>query len=209
MIIDNVKPIINARISKIETINTITVLVTLNKSVTGYNQGTGARLKAYLPNTVNSNMMLYIPTQAEPTILAKDFKFSPDTSDQSVLSVISGADIALTSEGDIAVLPSGDVKVVTGTANLIQAAILKIRTPIGSLIQNPNYGLGILAGTSTAEFDISQNFKKIEAAFASDDRYGSVLASRIAKKGPSVEIDIVLGLPDLDAVLPININLKQ
>ena len=152
---------------------------------------------------------MYIPTIQGPTILAEDFKFSPDISDQSVLAAIAKSDIALTSDGDIAVLPSGDVRIATGIANLTQAATLKMVTPRGSLIQHPRYGFGILPGTNTAEFDTKTAFSSIEEAFISDGRFDSVLASRITKQGNTVAIDIALGLPNTDAILPLSINLRQ
>jgi hypothetical protein len=209
MVLDETKVPVNARIKTIEIIDNITVLVTLDQDVSGYGQSTNAKLKAYLPNTVNSNMMLYIPTNSAPNVLASDFKFSPDMDDQTVLSAIAGTDIMLNSEGDIAVLPSGDVKVSGGIANLVQAAKLKLTTPKGSLIQHPDYGLGVMAGTPTQEFDVNEAFADIERAFADDDRFDSVLASRITKKGGTVTIDVALQPPQTNSVLPLTVNLRK
>lgn len=209
MVVDDIKVPVSARIKKIQIVDTVTVLLTLDRDVTGYGSDSGARIKAFLPNTVNSNMMIYIPTASTPTILAEDFKFSPDVSDQSVLGAIAGADIALTSEGDLAVMPSGDVRIVSGIANLLQAAKLKLVTPKGSIIQHQDYGLGVMAGTPTGEFDANDAFSRIEESFGQDDRFGSVLASRVSKKGGTVEIDVALGLPNTDAILPLTVNLRQ
>jgi hypothetical protein len=209
MILDDTKVPVNARIKTIEIVDNITVLVTLNQDVSGYGQSTNARIKAYLPNTVNSNMMMYIPTSSAPNVLASDFKFSPDTDDQSVLAAIAGTDIMLNSEGDIAVLPSGDVKVAGGIANLVQAAKLKLTTPKGSLIQHPDYGLGILAGSPTQEFDANETFADIERAFADDDRFDSVLASRVTKRGGVVTIDVALQPPQTNSILPLTVNLRK
>jgi hypothetical protein len=200
---------LNARIKKIEVVDNVTVYLTLDKDATGYGESTATTLRAYLPNTVNSNMLIYIPTDSQPTVLGQDFKFSPDINDQSVLAAISGSDILLTSEGDIAVMPSGDVRTAVGVANLIQAATLKLVTPIGSLVQHPTYGLGVLAGTPTSEFDVNTTFGYIEQAFGADDRFQSVLASKISKRGNTVTIDVALQMPNTDSILPLTINLRQ
>lgn len=202
-------PQLNARIKQIEVINTVTVLLTLDTTATGYGQSAAAQMQAYLPGTINSNMLIYVPSASAPTVLAQDFKFAPDINDQTVLAAIAGTDILLNSEGDIAVTSTGDVKVASGVANLLQAATLVLETPLGSLIQYPSYGLGVLPGTAFSDYDINAGFKQIQAAFASDDRFSGVLASRIFKIGPISKIDIALALPNTNAILPLSVNLRQ
>lgn len=195
-----------AKIASIQQINETLFFIGIDQIATGFNQSVGAFFTAHLPNTVNSGMLIYIPTATQPTVLGSNYQYSPSIVDQGTLSMISGSDILLSSSGDIVTLPTGDVKIATGMANLIQAATLKLVTPLGSLITHPAYGLGILPGTPTTEFNARTTLTNIEKSFSQDNRYQSVLAARVQKNGPVASISVILGINNGSSVLPLSVT---
>lgn len=205
---DTIHTPLAAKIKTIDVINVSTTLLGLDVNATGYGKSTNAFIQAFLPGTVNSGMMIYIPTQTTPTILRQDFQFSPDIKDQTILSAISKIDFMLTTEGDLATTSNGNVRYSYGIANLIQAANLKILTPVGSILQYPNYGFGLQSGTNTALIDAKNVTKFLQQSFGSDQRYSGVLASRVVKSGPSLKLDLILGLPNIDTPLPLSVTLR-
>jgi len=208
MIKNSIDQPVSARIRRIEVIDNITVLVSLTASVTGYSEEKGTVLHAYLPGTVNTTSVLYVPTDRVSQLLTGDFRIAPSIEDQRVMNIISGTDLLLTSSGDFAVTSGGDVRVATGMTNLVQAAMLKMRTPKGSLVAYPDYGLGINGGDNTADVDVGLVNQSLQEAFLGDDRFTGVLASRIQKSGPTLSITALVGLPELDLTLPINATFR-
>jgi hypothetical protein len=201
-------PPVNARILKIETIDNQTVLVTLNKDVTGYSGEKQSYLQGFLPGTINSTSVVYIPSAAPSQLSSDDFRIAPSIKDQQVLNIISQSDLLLTSSGDLAVSSGGDYKIATGMANLVQAAVLKLRTPRGSLVSYPNFGLGVSVGANTNDIDVNIINQSLSAAFASDPRFSGVLASKIRKIGPALDISVALALPQTGLILPINTQIR-
>lgn len=208
MIQDNYHESISAKIQKIEIITKTKTLITLDKDVTGYNEDTEAYLLSYLPGTVNSNMMIYIPSSAPPSELYDGHKLNPGYDDQNYISAIAGVDFALDSSGDIAMNQLGDINLSYGVANLVQAAKLKLLTPLGSLLNYPGYGSAVTAGFSTAEVDVKAIQQSIKQTFSTDGRFGPILASKIEKIGPVLSIDLIISLPDSDTTLPISVAVK-
>jgi hypothetical protein len=208
MIEDNYHESVTAKIKKIEILTKNKALITLDQDVTGFSESTEAYLLSYLPGTINSNMMIYIPSDTAPTTLFEGHKLNPDYDDQNSISAIAGVDLGLTSSGDIAMNQMGDISLSYGVANLYQAARLKLLTPVGSLLNYPGYGSAVSAGFSTAEVDVKAIQEAIKMSFATDGRFGPILASRIEKSGPVLAIDLIISLPDSDTTLPISIALK-
>ena len=199
---------LSAKIKEINQITAAQTILTLDVDATGYGVDQAAQMQAYLPGTVNSNMLIYIPSTETPRLITDSFKLGADISDQSVLSAIAGVDFMLTTSGDLAITSRGDIRLAMGTDNLMQAAKLKLVTPLGSLLAYPGYGLGVEPGTSSALVDAQAAHNALQQSFAQDPRYSGILASKINKLGSVFAINLVLGLPNTDTTLPLNVNLR-
>jgi len=201
-------PFLNARVRNIQSLSQTSHLVDIDQDATGYSESVSATVKYYRSGTINSNMMLYIPSDGAPSTIFETLRLAPEVNDQSVVAAMAQVDIALTTEGDLAMLPNGDVEISAGMANIIQAGKLKLVTPLGSLLQHPNYGVGIQAGTSTADITAQKVSASLATTFALDPRFGEILYSKISKSGPTLRIDVMIDVPQTGLSLPLSVNLR-
>jgi phage baseplate assembly protein W len=56
-----------------------------------------------------------------------------------------GRDVVLSGDGDLVVWPSGSLGSIEGPPNCVQALTDRLKTPVGSLPMDPNYGTGFQA----------------------------------------------------------------
>ncbi len=199
------------RITKLDPINSTMVIVYLDGDEDLDRFGTmgGAKLHAYKPDTVNSTMQLYIPSQ-EPlpnsNITSTDI---PGVDAFTPLLEAGGVDLLLTPTGDLAVTPDGDCKLAVGLQNLIQRVRIAIATPRGSLPQHPSFGLGLKAGMSTADLDAKQLLEATRGLFRDDPAFSGVLGARVQKSGPGMKVSLSIGIAGQDIVLPVSVDVRR
>jgi hypothetical protein len=161
-----------------------------------------ARMRVYAPDTVNSSMLIAIPSD-QPVSVPGKIKTSVGIEDLNGLAQLAKVDLMLDSTGDIVMGPD-DVKLSVGLTNLVQAANLKLQTAVGSLLQHPTYGNPVQAGSPTSEVDTSAALNAIRQAFGQDPRFSGIQAAEIKKNGPAVEIKILVGVSNTDINLPLS-----
>lgn len=199
------------RITKIEQISAGMVFVTVDgdPDMGRYTPLGQAVVHAYLPDTVNSSMQLYIPSQkaiSEQELTAKSI---PGVNDFTHLLDAGGVDLLLTSKGDLAITPDGDCKLAIGLANLVQRVRVAITTPRGSLPQHPTYGLAIRPGTSTADVDAKQLLEATKSLFKDDPSFTGVFAASVNKDGTAANLSVAVGVAGSDAYLPVSVEIKR
>lgn len=192
------------KITAIQKISEISTVVQFDgdANLSILNSNDNPYLKAYLPDTVNSEMLIAIPSDSPVNVQGK-IKLHPGTQDLNGLAQISKTDFLLMSDGDIAITASGDVKLATGLTNITQAAILKLRTKRSDLIQDPSYGNSIQVGTSTAEINSKQALKDLSAQFTSDPRFTGLLAGTVIKQGTAAVMQLLVGISGSQINLPL------
>lgn len=164
-----------------------------------------ASLQAFLPNTVNSQKVIYIPDDRQPSsgptagIVKGIDNFDP-------LLQISGIDLLLDNKGDLVITNEGDFKYAYGMQNIVQRIKLALSTPQGTLLQHPAYGINVAVGQSTADVNPEDIAKSITQMFANDSTFTGVKAIRINKNGPVVEIFVSIGIAGLNDAIPIQVN---
>jgi hypothetical protein len=86
-------------------------------------------LHAFLPDTVNSQQLIYIPSDQEPS--GDDFltKSIPGVNQFDDLIAVGGVDLLLTQDGDLAITDDGDCRLAIGLTNIIQQVRTAIATP--------------------------------------------------------------------------------
>lgn len=173
-----------------------------------YTIAANATLHAYLPDTVNSNQQIFIPsTSAVPEeMLIRDVA---GINSFNTLLEAGGADLALTSSGDLVVTPDGDTPWVVGLNNLIQQVRIVLATSQGSLLQHPDFGLLVPVGASTADVDAKQLLSMTRKAFAQDPDFTGVFYASVDKSGPIVRQVIHVGVRGVDQLFPVGLEVVR
>lgn len=168
-----------------------------------------AAIHFYRPNTVNSQMMIYIPSDAEPAQQDYATKSIPGLANLQQVIAAGGVDLQLTNSMDLAVTPDGDCKLAIGLTNLVQRVRIAFATPPGGLLQHPNFGLGLIPGTSTADLNAKAVFDRAQAYFRSDSGFRGVQSVLVKKNGPTLGISLSLGVRGVSQLLPVTLEVKQ
>lgn len=161
-----------------------------------------AKIKGYLPNTVNSSMLIAIPSQADP-INQDQVNLGPGLDQLNSVAQLSKIDFLLTDQGDIALSPNGDIKKASGLTNLSQAAKIKLFTVQGSMLHRPDFGNPLQAGVSIANFNAKQYLIQLSNMFGQDERFTGILISNVNVKGPSVDVNLLIGTSNTGINLPV------
>jgi hypothetical protein len=198
------------RITSIEAVNPTMYFVNLDgeDDLARFTTMGSAKLHAYLPDTVNSQMMVYIPSSrvVEDELTTKSI---PGVNDFTPLLDAGGVDLLLTSAGDMAITDDGDWKLAIGLTNLVQRVRIAFATPKGSLPQHPDYGLGLNVGQSTADMDAKQLLAAAKAMFRDDNDFAGVFAASILKSGPALRMSVSVGIAGQDIVIPVSVDVKR
>lgn len=206
---DTKKPVVR-KIRSIDQYSSIESIINFEpvggESLSGYKASENARIKTFLPNTVNSLKLIAIPSQESPTINGK-VRLGAQIEDLNGIARTAKTDFLLNSAGDIVFTTGGDVKTAEGLTNLIQAALIKLRTKPGFLVQHPEFGAAIDPGTPTSEIDLKAVYEFIQSSFAEDERFSGILSSQIEKVGNSVTIKLLLGIAGSDSLLPLETSI--
>lgn len=166
-----------------------------------------AKLEAFLPGTVNSQQVIYIPsdvdapddpgTKAVPGVDAFD----------SLLSV-GGVDLLLTPDGDLAITPDGDCRLAYGLTNIVQSIRLALNTPKGSLLQHPEYGLSLPVGVSVADVDAEELLKAAKEMFSRDPMFSGVRSASVIKEGSTVKLILDIGIAGTSQFIPVSVAVR-
>jgi phage baseplate assembly protein W len=198
------------RIANIQEIYSGYVEVSLDgdDNLANFTTASNAILEAFLPGTVNSQQLIYIPSTEQAAEDPKT-KAIPGIDEFDPLLQVSGVDLLLTQTGDLAITPDGDCRLAYGLQNIVQTVKLALSTPNGSLINHPNYGLKIQVGDSTADVTAQDIVKSAVALFEGDPTFTKVDSATVVKDGPSVTITIVVGIAGISNLVPITFSLVK
>lgn len=194
-------------ITQITEVSANFVIVELDGSSAGYNVTHEAKMITFLPGTVNSQMLMFIPSSA-PT--SKDFQAKPvpGVEDFDGFLKLGGIDLLLTPKGDVVIGPDGDFRLSYGLTNIVQTARLIITTPRGSLLQHPDFGLGLVPGVSTADIDATAIFQSIEQTFQSDPMFAGITGASLQKAGPVTRLSIAVNVRGSSNAVPIALDIE-
>lgn len=173
-----------------------------------YKVAANAYIHAFLPDTVNSQQLIYIPSDipvADNSELAK----IPGLDAFDDLLEVGGVDMLLTTNNDLAVTNDGDCRLAYGLSALVQRARIALGTPRGTLMRHPTFGLPIVAGQSIADLDIQDLASACKELFAADPAFNGVSAVSIAAAGPVVNISLGLYVQGQDLPISLAIEVKK
>ena len=174
-----------------------------------YTTLTNASLQAFLPNTVNSQQTIFIPSDTQP----KDQEFTTQTipgidySDN--LLAVGGIDLLLTPANDLVITPDGDTRWAVGLTNIVQKVRLALSTVQGTLALHPEYGLPLQAGMSLADLTAAQVVQAAKGMFAGDATFTGIQAASISISGPVAQMSIAVNVAGTSQSIPISQQIRQ
>ena len=207
-IVSDTQPPVTRKIVNVEKIGDNNFLITVDglDNLDVFQTSANARIKGYLPGTVNSQNQIYLPV---------DFPSDPDDRTFEIANIPSTAlnklakvDFLLTDNFDIAINSVGDFRLASGLTNLIQALKLKIRTKKGTLLRHLDYGVGLEHGVSVADIENGEIIKSLNAMIESDSRFQSIDRLSIKLNGSTMSIDMSVIIANGTGVLPISFDIK-
>lgn len=163
-----------------------------------------AILQSFLPNTVNSQQTIYIPSDQEPK--TGDFRTTdiPGVDTQDELIAVGGADLLLSPRGDLVVTPDGDARWAVGLNNVVQQARLALGVRQGSLNQHPEFGLPLKVGQSVADLDPSEVIRAAEAMFANNPTFAGVSSAALKVADGVAQLGVNVIVASTGQVIPIS-----
>jgi hypothetical protein len=203
------QPQTTRRIINIEKISATNYLITVDglDNLDVFTFSDNAKMRAFLPGTVNSQDQIFIPSEAPATdtVLSRPI---PATKGDPLVG-LSKVDWLLTESGDIATDSYKDFKLSFGMTNIMQALKMKFATPPNRLLKHPNYGAGLTHGVSAADLSGQDVVQQIIRSIQDDPRFGDILNLTISKKGPTFEVNLAVALADGSGIFPINFVLNN
>jgi hypothetical protein len=175
-----------------------------------YKIADGAYLKAYLPGTVNSSNVIFIPSDLQTP--AYDQISIPTSVANVDLVALSKVDWLLQpnsngSGADLAVTNTGDFRLAAGIPNLVQALTTTMSSVAGTSYANPTFGAAVKPGSSIADFKAQDIYNSITNAITSDPRFSGITGLQINQQGPSLSINLAVGIAGVAGVFPIGFQL--
>lgn len=167
-----------------------------------------AKLEAFTPGTVNSQQVIYIPSE-NVTDQDPELRAVPGVDAFDPYLQIGGIDLLLTPDGDLAMTPDGDCKLAFGLTNIVQTVKLALATAQGSLLQHPDYGLKIPVGISNADFSPEQLLAATKDLFNNDPSFTGVKSASVVENGNTVSVTLEIGITGISKYLPVTIDVKR
>lgn len=199
------------QITSIDIVSSVEAIITVKgeADLARFTIANNARLKAFLPNTINSNQLIAIPS-ASAINIPGNMRINPDKEDLTLITLTAKADFMLNfnkqNTADIA-FTGADVKIARGMTNITQAANIKVLTPRGDLLQDPTFGNPIRVGSSTADINVAEVLTQLSSMYEQDPRFHNIIAGRTLLKTNALIVDMVLGIQNSQAYLPFTVSI--
>ncbi len=166
-----------------------------------------ARLSAFLPDTTNSQQLIYIPSDIEPVDDNAITKAIPGVNEFDPMVAACGVDLLLDSTNDLVITPDGDCRFAAGIQALLQYVRVALAVTRGDLLLHPDFGLPIYVGMSTADLDPSTVLTAVRRMFAEDPSIATVTAVSVVKDGPTATINASIIASGTDRPVPLSFEI--
>jgi len=202
----NTIPTFTRKITAIEKITDTNYLITVDGIADLYllTKNHQAKVKTFLPGTVNSQNQIYIPSDEAVTDEPRTYDIPYLDGDS--LTGFSKIDWLLDDNGDIVLNSFGEVGLANGTTNLIQALKMKVQTQKGQLLSDTSFGLGITPGVMTNDISVQNVLKNLTAMVLQDSRFEGIEKIEMNVLPPDLSITIVARLKNGRGILPISFS---
>lgn len=163
---------------------------------------------SYIPNTTNSRQFIYIPSADASEDFDWQTKTIPGVDYFDPMVRVGGMDIQVDDSGDI-VIVGGTTRLAIGLNNVIQQLKIGIGTPQGSLARHPEFGFGVLAGTSTADLSPQQVLTAAKSFVRNHPAFTGVDYAAVAKDGNAMQISLGVGIRGVSKTVPITVGVQS
>lgn len=194
-------------INNITTLSQTSFLITLDglENLSGFTVTNQAYLQAYLPGTVNSQNVIFCPSNL-PAPPFDQINIPASVANVDLVG-LSKIDFLLTPTGDIAVNNTGDFQLAAGITNLIQALTIKLSTTLGTSLLNPDFGLGVKPGVMVSDTSAADIYNQINNLITEDPRFSSISGLQISLTPPSLNISMAIQLSGIQGLFPVAFQL--
>lgn len=186
-----------------------TVTVDGDPDLDQYQLSASPTLQAFLPNTVNSQMSLFIPSQEQADDSDFKTKSIPGVDYFDPLVRVGGVDLLLTPQGDLVITPDGDSRLAVGLTNIVQKVRLALSTVRGSLLHHPEFGFPMQVGDSVADISAQNILDAAQNLFNNDPTFSGVESAAILLNGPVLKISLAVGIAGTSKVIPITVEIPR
>lgn len=194
------------KITRIEEVSPTMAVVYVDKDVSLYKASDGAAIHGFLPDTVNSRRVIYIPSSIEPAESDYQTKGVPGVDELDPLIRVAGMDLLLTPTGDLVMTPDGDTPVAVGLTNIVQQVRIALGVTRGSLLHHPEFGLDVPIGTNTADLDPEELSNAARDMFADDPTFAGVESVAVQKVGPVATLAVNVAIAGYDKLIPVSVD---
>ena len=166
-----------------------------------------AYIQAYLPGTVNSQNVVWMPSDLPAPV--DDQINIPSSVANTKLVGLSKVDWLLDPYGDLAVDNVGDFRLAAGITNLIQALSIKFNTKLKTSLLNPTFGLGFKVGSMNSDVNVNDLYGQIQRLITADPRFSGISGLQVTLNGPALGISLGVGLAGIQGVFPVGFSLPS
>jgi hypothetical protein len=199
------------RIQSLENLSTTVTRLVLDglPDLQKFGTASQAFLQAFLPDTVNSQMQIFIPSDRDPG--DQDFlvKTIPGIDYFDPLVQSGGIDLLLTPGGDLVFTADGDNRLAVGLTNIVQKVRLALGTPQGSLQHHPDYGLNLKPGVSTADVSAQGVLASARQLFRDDPGFTGVTSAAVQKDGSHLKLVLGVGISGTGQNIPVQVVIRR
>lgn len=167
-----------------------------------------AKIHTFLPDTVNSQQQIYIPSDKTPREIDFETKDVPGVDQYDPLIKSCGVDLLLDSQNDIVMGLDGGSKLAVGLTNQIQKIKTVLATPKGALMHHPDYGISIKPGDSTADVSAQQILADLNQLFKDDPSFTGVTGVSVSKQSGYVSVRMFVGIAGVSQYIPVQVNIN-
>ena len=200
----NTVPTFTRKITAIEKITDSNYLITVDglSNLNSLITNDSAKIKGFLPGTVNSQNQIYIPS--DQAVNTEPRTFDIPFLDGDDLTGLSKVDWLLDDNGDVVLNSFGEAALANGLNNLVQALKMKVQTQKGSLLEDTNFGLGLQPGINVTDVNLENVLADLRDMVTQDSRFEGVDKIEVNLLPPDLSITIQARLANGRGIFPIN-----
>lgn len=188
--------------------DSLVVTVDGAKDMALYKRQDGAKLSAFLPDTVNSQSLIYIPSNLEPAEDNFITKSIPGVNEFDPMVSVGGVSLLLDNNNDLVIAPDGTSRLAAGLTNIIQNVRIALSVKRGTLLHHPEFGLPLEVGMSTADFNPSEVLGAVRRMLSEDPAFARVDAVQVQKSGPTAKINVAVVVKGTEQPVPISYDVR-
>jgi hypothetical protein len=166
----------------------------------------GAKLSSFLPGTVNSQQLVYIPSSSQPADDSFITRSIPGIDEFDKMVQVGGVDLLLDSENDLIVTPDGDTRLAAGLTNVLQSTRVEMGVERGSLLHHKSYGLPIKVGSSSADVTPKELVAAIRRMLQENPAYSRIDQVSVTQNAGALQAAIGVQISGTEQTVPISFS---